>query len=995
MVGSMVRPRRLVLVVLLALLATTLTVVTPTRAAAAVVPAGFTDAAVATIPAPTSIAFMPDGRMLVTEQAGRLRVLTAAGSLLAAPALDLSGRMCTGGERGLLGVATDPDPATRAVYLFWTARGSSASCPTSQTGTPAGAPTNRVSRFVLRDDNTVDPASETLLVGGIPSPAAIHNAGDLHVGKDGFLYVTTGDGGCDYAGNSGCGGLNDASRDRNVLLGKVLRVNRTTGAPAPDNSFLGAGTASCRLGSAPAGTICQETYAWGLRNPFRFAFDPDATGTVFHVNDVGQNVWDEVNRGIRGADYGWNVREGHCAQTGVESDCGGPLPAGMTNPIYDYSHSGGCGSITGGAFVPNGAWPAAYDAGYLFADYVCGKIFMLDGTTRTEVATGLGSVVHLEFGPHAGRQALYYTTYAGGGEIRRIAYTGTANRAPTAVVGASPSSGPAPLTTTLSGAGSSDPDGGALTYLWSFGDGSADATTTTPTVSHSYRAGTWTATLRVRDPQGAVSAPVTVRISSGNTAPSATITSPGTGALFEVGGTYRLTGSATDAQDGALPASRLSWTVVRVHDGHTHPFLGPVTGNDISFTGPGPEDLPAAGNSYLRVTLTATDSQGVATTVTRDFQPRKVAVTLATSPGGRSVTVNGRTVTGPTTVTSWAGYVLQLGVPGQSDAAGRALGLDRWSDGSTASTRTWTTPRTAATLTASLSLRGLQAVVYDNQNFTGTSVTRLDRSVGFDFGTGSPDPRIAPDSFSVRWSGAVVPRYTGTYTFSTTSDDGVRLWVGGKLVVDAWTSHSRQVDSGTVSLTAGVPAPVVMEYFEGTGAAVAQLRWSSVSQPLEIVPTDRLRPSYAVNMQPAGRPVPAGYVADTGAVFAKRSSGLSHGWNADTSTAARDKDSAAAPDQRFDTFIQMQIPPNPTARWELAVPNGTYRVRVVAGDPTAVDSVFRIAAEGVVVVDGTPTTAARWLDRTATVTVSDGRLTLTSATGAVNNKLAFVQVQLV
>jgi hypothetical protein len=159
-----------------------------------------------------------------------------------------------------------------------------------------------------------------------------------------------------------------------------------------------------------------------------------------------------------------------------------------------------------------------------------------------------------------------------------------------------------------------------------------------------------------------------------------------------VGTGYRLTGSATDPEDGALPASSLSWTVVKVHDTHTHPFLGPIAGNDVAFTAPAPEDLTAATNSYLRITLT------------RNFQPRKVAVTLATSPAGRTVTANGQPLTGVSTVTAWAGYGISLGVPAQTDADGTLWGYSGWSDGG-AQNHTFTTPASATTVTATLTAR--------------------------------------------------------------------------------------------------------------------------------------------------------------------------------------------------------------------------------------------------------------------------------------------------
>jgi hypothetical protein len=145
-----------------------------------------------------------------------------------------------------------------------------------------------------------------------------------------------------------------------------------------------------------------------------------------------------------------------------------------------------------------------------------------------------------------------------------------------------------------------------------------------------------------------------------------------------------------------------------------------------------------------------------------------------------------------------------------------------------------------------------------------------------------------------------------------------------------------------------------------------------------------------INFQPATAPVPPGYLVDAGLVYADRGNGRTYGWNTDNTGQARDRE--ARPDQRYDTLNQQQRPANPDAIWELALPNGTYRVRVVAGDPSYTDSVYRLTVEGVVVVDGTPTAAALWIEGTATVTVTDGRLTLRSAPGGVNTKVCFVEI---
>jgi len=656
-------------------------------AGAITLPAGFTDELVANVGAPTALAFTPDGRLLITTQPGQLRVYQN-GALVGPAALDLAaaGLICSNSERGLLGVAVDPAFAPTSnnfIYVYYTFN-------------RAGTCVNRVSRYTLSTSNVA--SSPTVLIDNIPSPAGNHNAGDVQFGKDGYLYVSVGDGGCDYAGG-GCAGSNDAARDQHSLVGKILRITRDGTIP-PDNPFLGAGTADCRAtGGTTAGNKCRETFAWGLRNPFRMAFDSNAAATRFFINDVGQGAWEEIDLGAPGADYGWNVREGHCAN-GSTTNCG-PPPAGMTNPVHDYGRTVGA-SITGGAFVPNGLWPSEYDGDYLFSDYVVGKIFRIEGSgagARSEFATALGgsSAVHLLFGPRGTGQALYYTTYAGGGQVRRIYFTAV-NGVPSAVVTADPVTGPAPLTVNFDGSGSSDPDNDPLTWLWTFGDGQS-ATTTGPLTSHTYSAaGSYTASLTVRDARGATSVPDTVAISAGNTAPVPTIQSPAAGSTFAVGQVITLTGSATDAQDGDLPSSALNWTVLRVHDDHTHPWFS-GTGNNLTFTAPAPEDLSATNNSSLEVRLTVTDSGNVSSTATRAVAPRKVSVTLATNPAGLSLTVNGTAVTGPTTITSWEAWQLALNAP--SPQGGHEFAS--WSDGG-AQAHSVATPATASTYTATFTV---------------------------------------------------------------------------------------------------------------------------------------------------------------------------------------------------------------------------------------------------------------------------------------------------
>ena len=660
-------------------------------ASAGTVPAGFSDTVVHSLAAPTAMAFTPDGRMLITQDGGQLRV-ARSGQLLATPALNLGSRICAGGERGLLGVAVDPSFATNHfVYLYWT-HNAHGFCGQDGPSTPE----NRVTRYVLGDNDRISVSSEKVLVDHIPSQRINHNAGDLNFGADGLLYVSVGDGGCTLGDSTKCGPLNTNSRRLDIPNGKILRVTRAGGVPAA-NPYVGVtGARRCTLptGPQPGNGPCTETFASGLRNPFRFAQVPGTS--QFYVNDVGQSSWEEINQLVKGADYGWNVREGRCATDSI-TDCG---PSAYQNPMHDYSHAAtGCGSITGGAFVPQGLWPAPYSGSYLFADYVCGKIFRLvpqagGGYSQQEFMTGVNVPVHLEFGPFGATQALYYLDY-GGGAVHRVTYTGD-NTPPVASFWQRPDG----LTVHLDGTASYDPDSGdaVRTWRWDFGDGTS-ATTTTPRVSHTYTAARdYTATLQVSDVAGSLSDPFSRDVYAGEHPPTVSITAPASTARFSVGQQVTISAAANDPEDGTLPGSAISWTVKLQHGTHSHPYAGPSNGSSITLAYPSPEDLASTQNSYLIATAVATDSRGLTSRADRKLLPKQVTISLATSPTGGRVVVNGTNRITPTSFVSWPGYTLRIDAPDQT-INGVARTFRSWSDGGTR-THDIVTPQTATTYTA-------------------------------------------------------------------------------------------------------------------------------------------------------------------------------------------------------------------------------------------------------------------------------------------------------
>jgi glucose/arabinose dehydrogenase len=329
---------------------------------------------------PTAMDFAPGGRLFVAEQRGTLRVVKADGTL--ATFLDIAGKVDSAGERGLLGVAFDPAfPNNRYVYLYYT-REATASTPAH----------NRVVR-VTADGNRAIAGSEKLIFRlNKLSRATNHNGGAIHFGEDGKLYVAVGD--------NANGGNAQSLR---TLKGKMLRINKDGTLPR-GNPFYGRVAGRNRA-----------IWALGLRNPFSFAIQP-LTSKMF-INDVGQSTWEEIDRGVAGANYGWPRYEG------PESD------PDYRNPVFPYRHGStnttGC-AITGGAFYDptTRQFPSGYLGDYFFADLCSGWIRRLDAATGavSGFATGINRPVDLEVGK--GGNLYYLSRGDSSGSVGRIRYTG-------------------------------------------------------------------------------------------------------------------------------------------------------------------------------------------------------------------------------------------------------------------------------------------------------------------------------------------------------------------------------------------------------------------------------------------------------------------------------------------------------------------------------------------------------------------------------------------
>lgn len=621
---------------------------------------------------PISVGFLPDGRILILDRLGSIRI--ADPDTLPVPTADYLtlGNINFAGEKGLFDIALDPGFAGNGYfYLYYTA------------ASPARA---RISRFTHRENaggltSTADPASEVVLWQDTDTYlTAIHYGGGLDFGPDGNLYLTTGD-------KSNPGIAQDLTRSG----GKVIRI-RPDGSIPPDNPFV----------DGPGG-LDDGIFAFGLRNPYRANWD--LPSGRFLIGEVGGNnaiSWEDVHvltLAEAAKNFGWPYCEGACDNPDFLATCDCNL---HDDPIFSYPHAGSGAAIVGGPVYRGAQFPAnPYYGAYFYGDYVRGWVRYLtfdpSGTTVTgdfPFDLGAGPVISIQQSPDG---SLYLTDWFG--RLRRIRYQ-DGNQAPSVLsAGATPDQGPAPLSVTFD-ATVSDPEGDPLTYVWDFGDGQADSGAVVggvvPATVHEYGAnGVYTARLSVSDAtHTTLSLPVPVRV---GIPPVVTLLAPGDGTLFQAGQVISFSASAVDP-DGTLDPGDYRWTILFRHNEHFHPALEDYSG--VSGTFP----IPISGHDFSGDTgylflVEVTDADGLLTADSASIVPDKVDVTLQTAPAGLTLFVDDIPRMTPYALDTVKGFQHLVSAPLTACSAGEGQQFLYWTNGQPA-TQTYTVPQTDDALTA-------------------------------------------------------------------------------------------------------------------------------------------------------------------------------------------------------------------------------------------------------------------------------------------------------
>ncbi|WP_405895705.1 PQQ-dependent sugar dehydrogenase [Streptomyces sp. NBC_00104] len=575
---------------------------------------------------PMSLAVLPDRSVLHTSRDGELRLTDTAGNTRLAGKLDVYSH----DEEGLQGIGVDPGFAdNRFIYLYYAPPLNTPAGDAPETGTAADfAPfdgVNRLSRFVLKTDGTLDKASETKVLD-VPASRGIccHVGGDIDFDAAGNLYLSTGDDSNPFQSDgftpiderSNRNPAFDAQRtsgNTNDLRGKILRikVNADGSYAVPDGNLFAPGTDKTR----------PEIYAMGFRNPFRFSVDKE-TG-VLYVGEYGPDAGAanpsrgpagqvEFARVTKPGNFGWPYCTGKndayvdydfaTGTSGAAFDCAAPKNTSPNNtgltdlppaePAWIPYDGASVPEFGDGSESPMGGpvyhydaaldspvkFPQAYDGDFFAGEFGRRWIKRItsdaDGTVQSinNVPWTGTQIMDMAFGPDGALYVLDYGISWFGGDEHSALYrieNATDGHSPVAQAAADRTSGQAKLKVRFSSAGTSDADGDALTYSWDFGDG---GTSTAANPTHTYKKnGTYTATVTAKDTSGRTGS-ASVQIVVGNTAPKVELQLPADGQLFAFGDAVPFKVRVSDPEDGRpIDCSKVKVTFVLGHDSHGHP----------------------------------------------------------------------------------------------------------------------------------------------------------------------------------------------------------------------------------------------------------------------------------------------------------------------------------------------------------------------------------------------------------------------------------------
>jgi len=784
---------------------------------AAELPEGFVEEVVADGLDPTHMALAPDGRIFITQKSGEVYIVRE-GVLLPDPFVTIE--VDNFNERGLQGLAFHPNfEENNWIYFYYTV---------------PGLGRNRVSRFTANGDVALA-GSEEVILDLDPMPGTVHNGGDMAFGPDGKLYVSTGDGAT--SGNS---------QLLTNLLGKVLRINDDGSIPS-DNPFYDNLSGKNRA-----------IWAYGFRNPFSMAIQP-GTGRIF-VCDVGQSSFEEVNHVQRGGNYGWDRIEGYANNQ--------ETPPDYVDPLYAYSHSEGCSVVGAEFYNPDTAnFPEQYRGKFFFGDFCGGFIRYLDpetGALEGTFASGIDRPLGILVTPGGSMYYLERRGIGGGSpedntsstnaRLWRVTYTGSGapfvSLQPESILRVQNES--ARFAVKALGA---DP----LSYQWRRDGedlpGANGAELLLPSVALEDDGASFRCII-----SNAIGSDTSARALlsvTDNTRPQPRIISPAPGWRYRAGDVIRFEGAATDAEDGELANDHLNWRIDFHHDNHTHPGLESTSG-----IGSGNYQIPTVGeiddNVWYRIYLTAEDREGLRRTVQRDIYPVKTQVEVRTRPAGLPVIVDGRPATAPDTVRSVVGIVRTLQAEPLIVTEDSLYIFSHWEGGSEELLFSYAAPEEPATYIAHYEGRlrdrggGLHGAYFKapDAEFDSSAVfTRIDSVIQFNWALDAPDNELLEgDFFAIRWTGGLRVLQSGEYTFYTTSDDGVRLWVDDQLVIDQWIPQGPTEHQGRIQLQAGRSAPIKLEYFERQGGAMVELRFQHDKIPKQIIPAYLLFPATEIDL---------------------------------------------------------------------------------------------------------------------------------------------------